>query len=200
MKRIVVFLLALVLMGGSAVAITARQVLDKASAVLSNKGGISANFTMSNGQYGETSGTIAVKGRKFHATTPVATVWFDGKTQWTYSKHSNEVNVTTPKESELQAINPYNFINMYRSGYSLSMKTVGNGYQVHLTATDTKNKVQEMYITLGKSSYVLSEVRMRRDKKWTTFKVSDFKKSNINDGMFRFNSKDFPSAEVIDLR
>ena len=41
---------------------------------------------------------------------------------------------------------------------------------------------------------------MRQGKKWTTFTITDFKKGNIPDGVFRFNSKDFPQAEVIDLR
>lgn len=184
----------------SAFAITAKQVLDKASAVLSNKGGVSANFTVSSGQYGNASGSISVKGSKFHATTPAATVWFDGKTQWTYMKRNNEVNISTPTATELQAINPYNFINMYRSGYSLTMKTVGSSYEVHLTATDKSRKVTEMYITVSKAGYVLSQVRMKQGSKWSTFKVTNFKKANLSDSAFRFNSKDFPSAEVIDLR
>jgi len=200
MKRLMVFFLALAMASGTAFAITAKQVLDKASAVLSNKGGVSANFTVTSGQYGSTNGSISVKGRKFHAAIPAATVWFDGKTQWTYIKRNNEVNVNTPTEAELQAINPYNFINMYRSGYSLTMKTVGSNYEVHLTATSKSRKVSEMYVTVSKTGYVLSQVRMKQGSKWSTFKVSNFKKANLSDATFRFNSKDFPSAEVIDLR
>lgn len=200
MKRIVIFFLALAMAASSAFAITAKQVLDKASAVLSNKGGVSANFTVSSGQYGSTSGSISVKGSKFYATTPAATVWFDGKTQWTYMKRNNEVNVSAPTATQLQAINPYNFINMYRSGYSLDMKKVGSSYEVHLTATDKNRKVSEMYITVSKTGYVLSQVRMKQGSKWSTFKVTNFKKANLSDSTFRFNSKDFPSAEVIDLR
>lgn len=200
MRRIITFIMALALTATTAGAITAKQVLDKTSAVLSNKGGATAQFTISGDKISNASGTITVKGRKFHATTPAATVWFDGKTQWTYLKRSNEVNVSNPNESELQAINPYNFINIYRSGYSMSMKTVGSSYQVHLTATNKSRKLQEMYITVGKSNYVPTQIRMRQGKKWTTIKVSNFKRANYSDATFRFNSKDFPSAEVIDLR
>lgn len=192
--------MTLVLTVGTAFGITARQVLDKASATVSNKGGVSAKFTMQSGQYGNTSGTIAVKGRKFHATTGAATVWFDGKTQWTYLKRTNEVNVNTPKESDLQAINPYNFINMYRSGYNLSMTTKGSTYVVHLTATSSKRSVKEMYITVNKANYVPTQVKMKQGSKWSTITISNFKRSNLSDATFRFNSKDFPSAEVIDLR
>jgi hypothetical protein len=41
---------------------------------------------------------------------------------------------------------------------------------------------------------------MLQGNKWTTFDISELKTQSLNDGMFTFNSKDFPSAEVIDLR
>jgi hypothetical protein len=41
---------------------------------------------------------------------------------------------------------------------------------------------------------------MKQQKGWTTIDIKNFKKTNIADGTFRFNSKDFPSAEIIDLR
>ena len=105
---------------------TAKEVMDKAAATVSNKSGAQASFTIK-GQSMNTSGTITVKGRKFHATTPQAIVWFDGKTQWTYVKKNDEVNVANPSESELQSINPYNFIYMYKNGYKMAMsKKTGN--------------------------------------------------------------------------
>ena len=85
---------------------TAKEVLDKTAATVSNKGGAQASFTIS-GQSMNASGTIAIKGKKFHATTAQATIWFDGKTQWTYMKNNDEVNISNPTESQLAAINPY---------------------------------------------------------------------------------------------
>ena len=200
MGRLFSFVFALsMLLGGSAMAQTARSVLDKTAAVLGNKGGVSARFTISGGQGGTTSGSIYVKGRKFHATVPVATVWFDGRTQWTYMKRNNEVNVNNPSESELQAINPYNFINIYKSGYTYSMATSGGNYTVHLKASASRS-IKEMYVVVDKKSYVPSQIRMLRSGKWTTINVTNFKKATLNDSMFRFNSRDYPSAEVIDLR
>ena len=136
----------------------------------------------------------------FQATTPQAIIWFNGKTQWTYMKNQQEVNVSNPTEAELQAINPYNFINIYKKGYKYTMKTVGAGYEVHLKATDTKRQIQEMYITVNKSSYTPSQVKMRQGKKWTTINVSSLKKSNLANSVFTFPAKDYPNAEVIDLR
>lgn len=178
---------------------TAKSVLDKAAAMISNKGGISANFTMS-GKQGNVSGTIAVKGQKFHATTPQAIMWFNGKTMWTYMKQSEEVNVSNPSAKELQAINPYNVIYMYRNGYTYTMKTVGKSYQVTLKATDKKARIQQMILLVNKSDYVLSQVKMQQGTTWSTIDIKNFKKSNLSDNIFNFNAKDYPKAEIIDLR
>ena len=113
MKKILFTLVCALLLVGNAGAQTAKQVLDKTAATISSKSGIKANFTISGNKYGNVSGTIAVKGRKFQATTPMAVMWFDGKTQWTYMKKNDEVNVSNPTEAQLQAINPYNFINHF---------------------------------------------------------------------------------------
>lgn len=179
---------------------TARSVLDKTAATISHKSGVSASFQMENEQYGNSSGTISVKGRKFYASTPQAAIWFDGKTQWTYVKRNNEVNVSNPTESELQAINPYNFINIYKEGFTYDMKTTGKEYQVHLIATSKSRKIQEMYIHVGKSTYVPSLIKMRQGAKWSTITISNFKKASLDDNLFRFNPKSYPDAEVIDLR
>jgi|SRR5574344_90602 outer membrane lipoprotein-sorting protein len=198
-KKLCLISFLFLLSAGMISAQTARQVLDKTSTVLSARTGASANFTISGNKYGNVSGTISIKGKKFHAVTPQAIVWFNGKTEWTYMKKNDEVNVNTPNEAQLQKINPYNFINMYRNGYNYSMTSSGGKYVVHLTS-DAKRAVPEMYITVDKSTYQPTQVRMRQDKAWTTINISNFRNKNISDGMFTFNSKDFPNAEVIDLR
>lgn len=177
---------------------SAKQVLDKTAAVVAAKSGAKASFTIKGDQM-NASGTIAIKGRKFQASTPQATIWFDGKTQWTYLKKNDEVNVANPTEAELAAINPYNFIYMYKKGYKYTMEKKNGSFIVHLTATD-KRSIQEMYITINPKSYIPSRIRMRQQKGWTTITISGFKQSKLSDGLFRFNSKDFPNAEVIDLR
>ena len=198
MKRLC-FLITSVLFSTLTYAQTAKSVLDKAAANITVKTGVQANFKMS-GSMGNSSGTISVKGKKFHATTPQAIVWFDGKTQWTYIKNNDEVNVTTPTESQLQTINPYNFINLYKSGYNCTLNKSGKDYVVHLTASSKDKKIRELFITINKSSYHPTQVKLLHGTKWTIFDITNLKKQNIPDSQFRFNAKDFPQAEVIDLR
>ena len=198
MKKIC-FLIAATLISAATFAQTAKSVLDKAAANITVKSGVQAKFKMT-GSMGNTSGTIAIKGRKFHATTPQAIVWFDGKTQWTYMKNNDEVNVTTPTESQLQAINPYNFINLYKNGYDATLNSSCKDYVVHLTASTKDKKIRELFITVNKSSNTPTQVKLLQGTKWTIFDISDLKKQNVPDSQFRFNAKDFPQAEIIDLR
>ena len=173
--------------------------LDKAASTIALKDGVKADFKMTGGM-GSASGTIVIKGKKFHATTPQATIWFDGKTQWTYLKDNDEVSVTTPNESQLQTINPYNFLNLYKKGYDATLNSSGNSHVVHLTATSTERKIKEIFITVDKKTNYPTQVKMLQGKKWTIFDISNLKKQNIPDSQFKFNSKDFPKAEIIDLR
>ena len=178
---------------------TATSVLDKAAATVSAKSGVKANFKMMGGM-GSTSGTIIIKGKKFHATTPQASIWFDGKTQWTYMKNNDEVNISTPNEAQLQAINPYNFINLYKKGYKSTINSSGNSHVVHLTASSPERKITELFITIDKKSYHPTQVKLLQGKKWTVFDITDLKKQSTPDHVFKFNAKDFPQAEIIDLR
>ena len=193
-------IIMMLLLSVGAQAESAKRILDKAAATVNNPGGVQAHFQMISKQFGTTEGDIAVKGRKFHATTPDATIWFDGKTQWTYMKGNDEVNISNPTEAQLQAINPYNFINIYKKGYKLEAKKVEHFYEVHLIPTDKNRKIQEMYIVVDETSYHPTHVKMKQKDKWSTIVISRLKTASLSDNLFKFNSKDFPQAEIIDLR
>ncbi len=177
----------------------AKTVLDKVASVVGRRGGASANFTISGGGYGTTSGKLAIKGSKFKAVTPQATVWFDGRTQWSYMKSTNEVNVSTPTEAQRMAMNPYSFITMYKSGYTMSMQKAGATYNITLKATNRSRSVQQLYIKVAKN-YQPTQIKMLQGGKWTTISIRNFRAVNQSDNTFRFKQSDAPSAEVIDLR
>lgn len=200
MKKIVLISLMLVIAMGiqAQTDAQARQILDKTAAIVGSKGGAQADFTMS-GKYGNTSGKIYIKGNKFCAHIPDAIVWYNGKTQWTYNKKAEEVNVSTPTEAQQQSMNPYKFINIYKNGFKLSSKTVSGNYQVHLLAENQQRTIKELYVTIDKN-YRPIQVKMRTAKGWNVINISNFQTKKFSDRMFVFNAKDYPNAEVIDLR
>ena len=162
----------------------ARKILDRTAKVIGRSGGASASFTMNNASTGTVSGTIAIKGNKFNARTSQMTVWYNGKTQWTYMKKNNEVNVSTPTQAQQQMMNPYSFITMYKTGYKMSATTSGANDEVHLVAQNKNKSIAEM----------------KHKGKWSTITVSYFSPKSLSNAIFTFNSKDYPTAEVIDLR
>jgi outer membrane lipoprotein-sorting protein len=178
----------------------AMKVLNKTASVVGRKGGAQANFNISGKKIGAQSGTIAIKGNKFQARTRKAIVWYNGKTQWSYLKMTNEVNVSNPNEAKRMSMNPYTFISMYKNGYNLSMTKSGSSYVVHMVAQNKKRSVQEAYITINKRTYTPSLVKMRQGNDWTYISVNNFRAVDQPDSKFTFNAKDFPKADIIDLR
>ena len=88
----------------------------------------------------------------------------------------------------------------YKTGYDATLTTTGSNHVVHLSAQNKNRTVQELYITINRTTHVPSLVKMRNGTNWTTINISNFKAKNQSDATFVFRSKDFPHAEVIDLR
>lgn len=193
-----------------AMAQTAISVINATADKLKNSGGIEASFegTTFKGKKvaSETTGEIRLQGTKFRITTPALTTWFDGHTQWTLMTGSNEVNVSTPTEAELQQINPYNFINLYKKGYNLTLETATYQgtpcHEVRLKAQNKNAAISQLILTISKKTGLPLSVRMKSDKgEWTRLRVNSIKTNQKwKDNTFRFNEKQYPDIEIIDLR
>ena len=182
----------------------AKAVLDKTSAVIRNAGDIKADFS-ANATSGSMSGPVYIHKNMLHLASSDVKCWFDGKTLWTYRKSTNEVNITTPTAAEKQSINPYHFINIYKKGYTYTMRETtlrGKGaYEVTLSATSPANKLRKMVITIDKTNYQPLAVNMQRAKSSTTIYITSCKtKQKFNANTFSFKRSDYPTAEIIDLR
>ncbi len=66
---------------------------------------------------GNSNGSICLKDDKFLLETEGMTTWFDGRTQWSYLASSDEVNVSEPTPEELQGINPYAWLSLYKKDF-----------------------------------------------------------------------------------
>ena len=204
MKRIIIFILfcgiAPTLCTHAWSQTDAKTILEKTAEVLTSKGGASASFKMSGAQMGDVEGTLNIKSNKFRAITPQIKIWFDGTTQWTYIVQTNEVNVIEPTKAQQQLLNPYSLINIYKDGYDLDVKSESNSYTVHLTSQSATKPMKEIYITVGKTSYAPSKIRIKEKQNWITITISNFKAESQSDNTFKFNEKDYPTAEIVDLR
>lgn len=214
MKKINLYLLLFLLATLSAYAQAdrqARDVLDKTSAVFKQAGGIKAVFNIRNtnkngGNAGSGKGIIHLKGERFFLDTEGTLTWFDGKTQWSYLTSSEEVNISTPTPEELQSINPYALLDMYRNGYNYKYggsktKDGKQGYEVVLTPINKKQEIRSITLFVSKNYQPLSIVIEQKDKVRSEITVTSYQASlSLPDDTFRFDRTKYPEAEMIDLR
>ena len=190
----------------------AKVVLEKTAEAFKKAGGVRADFTLkavNDGHLeGRENGIIQLKGEKFMLKTSETTTWFDGKTQWSYMVRNDEVNVSNPTQEELQQINPYAFLYMYQKGFSYKLGTVkvyqGKAvWEVILTANDKKQELESITLYVTKSTYepVYIQLQQRGQKTRNEITVTGYQtRLNYADSIFSFDKKQYPNAEIIDLR
>lgn len=180
----------------------ATTILDKAAATYTKSGDVKIGFTIAvNGQ--SSKGQINLSGQKFLCSTGGSVAWFDGKTMWHYVKNNEEVNITNPSDKEIARMNPYHFLNIYKKGNgykSTVKKTTATEYHILLTGKkgSTYNSIE---VHLNKSTYQLSYVKLVSSKRTAEITVNSYlKNQKFPASMFTFNKKEYPSAEIVDLR
>lgn len=196
--------LLLILLSVFSLAISAKEnateILDKVSSTFKAAGNVKVGFSLQvpNGQ---TTGFINISGKKFYCDMAGSNVWFDGTTMWHYVKANEEVNVTTPSAAEVAKMNPYSFITLYKKGYkSRIVKSTNDSYEIELTG-DSKAAYRSIMIHIKKSTNLPTYIKTTTARSTMEIKVNSFlKNQSFPTETFAFNSKEFPKAEVIDLR
>ncbi|MBQ2519504.1 MAG: hypothetical protein II681_01655 [Bacteroidaceae bacterium] len=210
MKKYMTFLLLLAVALTTATAENnGRRVLDKAANYIKKSGDVRVTFSATSfsgtDEQGTVSGTMLLQGNRFCVSTDEMQTWFDGKTQWTYVPENGEVNVTEPTEKEMQAVNPYSFMQIYKKGYRTTMRESTlrgeKTYEVHLLARNADNAAQEIYVDVRQSDYRLLCVRVRQDNIWNRISLKTFAgNQNFSGSEFTFPKEKYPDVEIIDLR
>lgn len=179
----------------------ATKILDKTSSTLQSAGNVKIGFTMqADGNSG--TGYIKLQGKKFVANVAGVITWFDGTTMWNYVKKNEEVNVTTPSAEEIAKMNPYSFIAFYKKGYKAKMgKSTAKEYEVLLTGQEG-SPYSSVTLRVNKSSYEPTYIKMTSSKgNVTEIRCNSFvKNQKYTDATFKFNKKNYPKAEIVDLR
>lgn len=183
-------------------AINANEVLTNASEKYQKDGSISAQFTLS-GVGNSTDGTITISGDKFHLSTPLLSIWYNGRTQWTYSAETNEVNITEPTVEELQQVNPFAIINSFRMQFNATLlKSANSMYRIQLTPLKSiSTSINKAIVTLNASTLYPNEIALTIDNNIITIKTKNIKAiKNVPHKTFVFDEKKYPNAEIVDLR
>jgi len=186
-----------------------KKVLDAAASKIRKSGDMKVEFSATTftgtDAQGSTSGTMLIQGKKFQLNTPEMITWFDGNKQWSYVPENEEVNLTIPNQKEMQAINPYAFLDIYKKGYDITVREAslrGQAiYEVHLLARKSEMSAQEVYIDVNQKDYALMCIRVRQGIDWHRISIQSCEgHQSFQDSDFTFPSEKYPNAELIDLR
>ncbi|MDR2146371.1 MAG: hypothetical protein LBE91_07940 [Tannerella sp.] len=169
--------------------------------------GFAANIRSPQNNISESfEGTLLIKGDKLLLTTPDALSWFNGETLWTYMPRTQEVNVSNPGGSDLQSINPLLFLQNYKKEFNVSYigeSTSSNNRMAYDIALIPKRKdgIEKIELQIEKSTFLPSKIVMTMENDIrNNITVKEIKSVNVPDTKFVFPEKEFPDAEIVDLR
>jgi len=173
------------------------------------KNAIRTNFKLiasdkSNPQGIVSTGTFTLKGSKFVLEMSEMKAWFDGKTQWAYVSHNNEVSITEPSEKELSETNPMAILSGFKSKcvikFSGKIKSAQN-HCIEMTPK-AKNDIAKIEVQVNKANGSLFSIKLTNKNGTTSLlTLSNFQKGiNVADNIFVFNQAKYKGVVVNDLR
>ena len=199
-RLITAILLILAVSLNAAVPVTSpEEVIASAAKSFKNAKSVTAPYSMT--MDGNTvKGEAVISGDKFRITTPVMSIWYDGRTQWTYSSSTGEVNVT----EELQQINPFAIINSFRSSYKARMiSSTSSSCKIEFTPVNSRGaQILKATITFNASTHMPVDIALTLDNgAQVSIKVGTVKTGiSYPASTFVYDKSKYHDAEIIDLR
>lgn len=201
MKRF--FIVILTCLGALiAVAQTPTAILDKCVAAINASGGVTANYTITMAD-GTSSGTIAMQGNKFRVISPEAKCWYDGKTQWSWSPMTGEVNITSPTADELQMTNPIAAVGHFKANFNMKRAKAKTPKTLVIKLTPKKkDNIKTLWLYFDETTSLLRTARFEMsDKSIYVIKITGYKHKALPSSTFTFDKSQVPAGtQVVDLR
>lgn len=189
----------------------ATEILKGVSARYKSYKSIAASFTLKmmdqkTKKTQQQKGTITLRSNQFNLGMADQVVMSDGKTNWTYLKETNEVQISDAK-TDPGAITPATVFTMYEKGFKskfVGEKSLnGKTFQIiELVPDDNKKSYFKIQLQIDKKERYVNEARIY-DKSGSiyTYAIDKFTpNADVTDDMFTFNKAKYPGVETVDLR
>ncbi len=215
MKKILVLTASLLIVSNLAMAQKdkkATAILDEMSKKYQTMKSFSASFTYgvegTNAKLTESyKGDVTVKGAKFRLKMLGQEVFTNGKELYSYTKETNECQVSEFNPAEMDALSPTKIYTIYKKGYKyVFVEEVKEGSQLYevieLSPEDKGSKVAKVQIKVDKKDKSVKSWKVwDKNGKRTVFRVDKFMaNAPADDKIFTFDKKKYPGVEVVDLR
>ena len=201
MKKIFIAILTITV-GLFAQAQTPQAMLDKCVAAINVGGGVTANYSITTAQ-GTSKGTLTMQGTKFRIISPEAKCWYDGKTQWSWSPVTEEVNVTSPTPDELQMTNTIAAVQHFKKDFNMKKAKAKTANTLALKLTPKKkDNIKTLWLYFDTKTSLLRTARFEMsDKTVYVVQITDYKHKALPASTFTFNKSQVPDGTpVVDLR
>ncbi len=212
MKKFLLIFLSLLTLNSSAQSSKESDLLiHKISKRYKKFSSIKADFTYSIESKAEKinekqKGNIVIKGNKFRLDIAGQTIICDNKTQWTYSKEINEVNIQhyKPKAGIMKLDDIFT---MYNKGFvsKLGETVKENGRELTILELSPKDKKKnyfkiKLYVEKNNQQIIKSVIFDKNGSIHTYSIVNQIPNIKFDDGYFTFIAKKYPNVEINDMR
>lgn len=202
-KYVLLFLTVFCFCAFANAAESADAVLSRVAKAVKAAIGVNASFSLSSGGQ-NLSGTLKSSGSKFSLVTSSTSVWYDGKTMWTYNSKTNETTVTLPTPAELAEVNPLYIVNAYSNNFTAAYeKSQTKGSKtIVLTPKSKKLGYKSVHVTIpDKSSFPSQLVVIPLSGQKITVKIEKVTTGvKFPSSTFEYPKSKYPKAEIVDLR
>ena len=190
----------------------AQKTLDAVSAKFKSYKSVTAKFTLkienSAGKVqGSKSGTVSMKGGKYHISITGQEIYCDGNTTWTYDKSSNEVQINK-FDGSAGTITPQKmFTDFYNKDFLIksngNVKLTGKTLEeIELTPVDKTKPFFKVLVDVDKATHTIKQTKIfEKTGNRYTYSVNSLTTSAaLPDALFAFDVKKYPKVEIVDLR
>jgi outer membrane lipoprotein carrier protein len=189
----------------------AKKILDVVSAKFKTYKSVQAKFSLkienNAGKIVDTkSGTLYMKGAKYHVIITGEEIFCDGANVSTYDKSTNEITITK-LDPTVNTLTPQKiFTDFYDKDFLYKLngenkvgpKTL---QEIELTPIDKTRPYFKVMVYVDKAAKTISSSKVfeKTGDKYI-YSVNSLNTAMIDDNQFTFDAKKYPGAEVVDLR
>lgn len=150
-------------------------------------------------------GGLLIRGDMYRLNIGGQTVICDGKTIWTYIEDAEEVQIHTLEDNK-ESISPSTLLTSYHKDYRSKLIREGmengiNSYIIDLVPISGKSFFKVRIIIDKKKMHITSFSIYERNGSTFTYKILEFVPNVAAEvSKFSFTKKEFPDADIIDMR
>ncbi len=187
----------------------AKAILDKSAAKFKAYPAVEVDFNLSMENKAENisekhKGKAYMKGNMYKVEVMDVISYYDGKNIYTYMPDVKEVNIKSPDAEQEELLNPVTLFDIHNKEFNQQLVNTANGVaHIELTPIDKKKNINKIGILIDPNTSMIQKVTLfGKDGNNIIVVINSIKQPSTipSDSFFRFDTKQFPDVEVIDLR